>query len=123
MATIQKRQNEGNVTSYRVQVRLKGHPPQTATFLRLTDARKWAQQTETAIREGRHFKTVEAKKHTLREAIERYTREILRHKKDKANQQGHLAYWQDVMGDYRLCDVTPALIIEHRNALLSPSPK
>ena len=121
MATIQKRQNESNVTSYRVQVRLKGHPAQTATFLRLTDAKKWAQQTESAIREGRHFKTSEAKKHTLKEAFDRYVREILCHKKDKVNQQGHLAYWRGAIGDYRLCDVTPALIIEHRNALLDAS--
>ena len=118
MATIQKRQNESNVTSYRVQVRLKGHPPQTATFLRLTDAKKWAQQTETAIREGRHFKTVEAKKHTLREAIVRYQREILPRKKDGENQAHHLVWWQSRLGDYRLFDITPALIIEHRSQLL-----
>ena len=45
-------------------VRLKGYPQQIETFDRLTDARKWATQAEAAIRERRHFKTVEAQKHT-----------------------------------------------------------
>lgn len=50
---------------------------QTATFERKMDAKKWAQQTEAAIREGRHFKTSEAKRHTLAGLIERYIRDIL----------------------------------------------
>jgi len=62
MATIQERKNTAGKTNYRVQVRLKGFPTQTATFDRKTDAKKWAQATEAAIREGRHFKTTEAKK-------------------------------------------------------------
>ena len=72
MAYIQERKNENGKVSYRVQVRLKGHPLQTATFERKTDAKDWGQRTETAIREGRHFKTVEAKRHTLKELIDRY---------------------------------------------------
>lgn len=64
MANIEKRTSQDGQTTYRVKVRLKGFPVQSATFERLTDARKWAQQTETAIREGRHFKTTAAKRHT-----------------------------------------------------------
>lgn len=64
MASIEKRKNKKGETTYRVKVRLKGFPTQTATFERLTDARKWEQQTEAAIREGRHFKTMESKRHT-----------------------------------------------------------
>ncbi len=71
MATIEKRQHGKEEISYRVKVRLKGLPTQFATFKRLTDAKRWAQQTETALRDGRFFKTVEAKKHTLAEAIDR----------------------------------------------------
>ena len=67
MANIEKRISNDGKTSYRVKVRLKGFPSQSATFERLTDAKKWAQQTESAIREGRHFKTSEAKRHTLTE--------------------------------------------------------
>lgn len=69
MASIEKRTAQDGQVSYRVKVRLKGFPSQTATFARLTDARKWVQQTESAIREGRHFKTTEAKRHTLSETV------------------------------------------------------
>ncbi|HUG79422.1 MAG TPA: hypothetical protein VML57_18220 [Burkholderiales bacterium] len=66
---------------YRARVRIKGFPPQSAAFERLTDARRWAQQTEAAIREGRHFNTVEAKKYTAAELIDRYIRDVIPQKK------------------------------------------
>ena len=71
MATITKRENADGSTSYQVKIRLKGHPAQSASFERLTDAKRWASSTESAIREGRHFNTSEAKRHTLGELIER----------------------------------------------------
>ncbi len=83
MATIQARTTKGGKTSYRVQIRLKGHPAQRATFERKTDAKRWAAQTESAIREGRHFKGTEAKRRTLAELIDRYTRDVLPTKKAK----------------------------------------
>lgn len=70
MAYIQERKTDDGRIHYRVQIRLKGYPVTSATFERKTDARLWAQQTEVAIREGRHFKTAEAKKHTLSELID-----------------------------------------------------
>lgn len=76
MATITERTSQDGSKSYRVEVRLKGHPIQRATFKRLTDAKKWVQNTESAIREGRHFKTSEAKKHTLGDAIVRYLSDV-----------------------------------------------
>ncbi len=78
MANIEKRTSQdGKTTTYRVKIRLKGFPTQHATFERLTDAKKWVQQTESAIRDGRHFKTNEAKRHTLSEAIERYINDVI----------------------------------------------
>jgi hypothetical protein len=52
MATIQERKTKEGKVTYRVLVRLKGHSHQQATFNRITDARKWAQQTESAIQGG-----------------------------------------------------------------------
>jgi hypothetical protein len=46
MATIEKRETQDGKTSYRVKVRLKGYPVQTATFSKMTDAKKWVQDTE-----------------------------------------------------------------------------
>lgn len=123
MANIQKRVLKSGETSYRVQVRLKGHPTETASFHRLTDAKRWAQQTEAAIREGRHFKTVEAKKHTMAQTIDRYSKEVLAHRENPVNQKTYLKYWKEKLGDYRLSDITPALIVEHRNALVGSKNK
>ena len=80
MASIRKRVNKNGSHSYRVDVRLKGFSPQRATFTRLTDAKKWAQHTEAAIREGRYFKTAEARKHTFSELADRYIKDVLPHK-------------------------------------------
>ena len=85
MAVIEKRKTQDGKTHYRVKVRLKGYPPQTSTHERLADAKRWASDTEASIREGRHFKTAEAKKHTLGELIDRYIRDILPQKKAKRN--------------------------------------
>ena len=72
MATIQERKSANGKVSYRVQIRLKGHPVQTATFERKTDAKKWVIETESAIREGRYFKTNESRRRTLTEMCDRF---------------------------------------------------
>ena len=118
MAYIQQRVTIDGRTRYRALVRLKGHPAQTATFERKTDARRWAQQTEAAIREGRHFKSSEAKRHTLAELVDRYVRNVLPNKpKSLRTQTQQLVWWREQIGTYTLADVTPALVAEHRDKL------
>jgi len=117
MANIEKRTDQNGAISYRVKVRLKGYPTQSATFDRLTDAKKWAASTESAIREGRHFKTAEAKKHTLAELVDRYIKDVLPSKKDRAKQEAQLIWWKDQLGVYMLADITPALLVEARDKL------
>lgn len=118
MANIEKRTNKDGSNSYRVKVRLKGYPVQTASFERRTDAKKWSQDTESAIREGRHFKTSEAKRHTLAELIDRYSRDILPQNPKKARDcLPRLMWWKAAIGNHTLADVTPALIAECRDKL------
>ena len=118
MANIEKRTTADGATSYRVKVRLKGYPVQSATFERLTDAKKWASSTESAIKEGRHFKTSEAKRHTLAELIDRYIRDVMPTKPKSAyDQTQQLTWWRDQLGSYTLADVTPSLIAEYRDKL------
>ena len=107
--------------SYRVEVRLKGFPPQRATFKRLTDARKWGQHTEAAIREGRYFKTAESRKHTFAELVDRFVSDTLPTKSSHASktQKAQMLWWKGQLGSYVLGDVTPALITECRDKLLS----
>lgn len=118
MATIQERKAKDGTVSYRVQVRLKGYPTQTASFSRKTDAKKWASNTESAIREGRHFKTIEAKRHTLKDLAKRYIKQNLVNKpKSFQKQSSQLEWWVEQIGDYTLADITPALVVEQRDKL------
>ena len=117
MATFVKRTTPDGVVSYLARIRLKGQPEQTATFRRLTDARKWAASTESAIREGRHFQTAETKRHTVADLVDRYEREILSSKRSYAVRAQHLAYWRSAIGDRLLADVRPALLKEQQQAL------
>lgn len=117
MASIEKRTAQDGGVSYRVKVRLKGKPTQSATFERLTDAKKWAASIESAIREGRHFTKAEAKRHTLDDLIDRYMRDVLPAKRDGHKQASQLNWWKAQLGAYALADVTPALIAECRDRL------
>ena len=123
MASIQKRVNKAGDVSYRVQVRIKGRPTETATFARLTDARQWAQQTEADIRRGKYFQTSEARKHTMSETIDRYFKDVLIHKENPVNQRTYLEWWRAQIGVYALSDITAALIVEKRNALVGSKNK
>jgi hypothetical protein len=119
MAYIQERKTDDGKTHYRVQIRLKGHPTTTATFERKTDAKLWLQQTEAAMREGRHFKTPEAKKHDVAELIDRYIENVIPTKpKNAAATTAQLLWWKEQIGHCLLSDFTPSLIAEHRDKLL-----
>ena len=122
MARIKTRTATDGTARYTAEVRLKGYPAQTATFKRKTDATKWVQNTESAIREGRHFKTTESKKHTLGDLVDRYIKDVLPTKPKQAPaQRPQLERWKAELGCYVLADITPALIVEVRDKLLTES--
>src|SRR5262249_36462923 len=52
MATIVRRTSQDGHVTFLVRVRRKGAPPQTATFSKRSEAKKWAQVTEGAVLEG-----------------------------------------------------------------------
>jgi hypothetical protein len=121
MARIKTRTATDGTTRYTAEVRLKGYPAQTATFKRLTDAKKWIQDTESAIRDGRHFKTVEAKKHTFADLVDRYLKDELPKysKREQAERKSKLEWWKSKIGVFLLSDVTTPLIVEGRDKLLN----
>jgi len=92
MAAIDTYTTQDGRTTYRVRVKRKDYPPQVATFQKLSDAKKWAQITETAILEGRNFPTTEAKRHSVSDMIARYRSDVLPHKRPSTvyNQVYHL---------------------------------
>ncbi|MFI3221720.1 MAG: site-specific integrase [Methylococcaceae bacterium] len=119
MATITKRITADGKPYYTVQVRLKNYPAQTATFPRLTDAKKWVIVTEAAIKEGRHFKTTEAKKHSFSDLVDRYIKVELPkyNEKEQKERKSKLLWWKNKLGVYCLADITPPLIVECRDSL------
>jgi len=120
MARIIERLAKDGTKRYAATVRLKGYPIQSATFKRKTDANKWIQDTESAIREGRHFKTVEAKKRTIADAINRYIKDVLPTKpKLQSDQTTQLEWFKNEIGDYTLADLTAAMLAECRDKLLT----
>ena len=121
MATIRTRSTTDGNKHFHVQVRLRGYPPITASFEKRTDAKKWAQDTESAIRNGRHFPSHEAKRRTLADLVERYLGQV-QTKRSAAYYESKkhlLTWWKDKLGSYTLAQVTPALVAEYRDKLLS----
>jgi integrase len=126
MANIRKRITKDGSIYYTVQIRLKGYPPQNESFDRLTDARKWAQLTEAAIKEGRHFKTTEAKKHTFADAIDRYLSDVLPVKftaKEQRNRRAILAWWREELGVHVMADLASPMFAQCRDNLLKRTSK
>ena len=117
MPTFEERTNGEGKKKFRVRVRLKGYPAQSATFDRVTDARRWAAKIETDLREGRYFRYSEAKRHTVAEMIDRYTADVLPAKNTRFQEERtyQLRYWKEKIGSYTLADATPPVISEARD--------
>jgi hypothetical protein len=106
-------------TVYGVRIRRKGQLLLPATCTRLTDARQWAQRMEAAVSENRAVPGNAARKYTVTHLCERYRDTVMPHKRHSTtiNQQHHLVWWQDCIGHMRLVEVTPAVIVQHRDTL------
>ena len=119
MANIQTRTTTDNRIMYTARIRIKGYPHQTATFSRITDAKQWAQKTESLIMEGKYFSQVEAKRHTFADMVERYIKTVLPSKSAKVKSQyaQQLRKWSSWLGEISLDKITTALIVEHRDKL------
>lgn len=117
MASIEKKTLKSGKTVYRVKVRIKGFPVQSATRSRLTEARKWAAETEAAINAGKLKENV----HTFGAMIDRYIQDVLPRKTESmiANQKPQLEWFKSELGDTNLEDVTPPLLCQCRDKLLA----
>jgi integrase len=125
MATIEKRTvtstdrsgNEKTATHYRVKVRLRGYPPETATFERITDAKTWAAKLEAEMKAGRYFG--QSRRHTLAELIERYETSELPKLKSAQSVKRRLGWWKNELGERLLVNLTPDVIAQARDKLLA----
>jgi integrase len=77
MASIIARKNAaGEVTSWQAKVRKRGYAQQTKAFGKKADAEAWARSVEVEMDRGAFVSRAEAESTTLREALERYQREV-----------------------------------------------
>lgn len=107
MASILPRNTSQGIV-YHARVRIKGAPAQSSVHKRRTDAVKWAQSVEVAMREHRFFPSSTVLRHTVAEAIDRYVEELpLRGMRDERNRRRHLTWWRDELGCTLLADLSP----------------
>lgn len=117
MPTIEERQHPSG-TTYRAKVRVKGYPPQQATFDRKTDALRWAQRTEADLRENKYFPSAKAKKTTVAELIDSYLRHL-----ETSNRRRHdevkrmLLWWKHELGETMLSHLSSEQISKSQHKL------
>ena len=105
------------MTRYRAVIRKKGYPAQRQTFTRRTDATKWIKQTEAEIEQGVHLKSIESKKHTLSELIERYIEFYITDNRKDRKRIPQLRWWQSQLGDFLLTEMTAPRLSEMKQKL------
>ncbi len=120
MATIRRRKTKGGAVRYDVEVRLKGNPPVRRTMRTLAAAREWAKNIEAEVVRGRLLPRIEADKHTLAEAIERYESEALGDlaPTNRRRVKSQLRWWRRELGALTLAALTSAVIADRRARLL-----
>jgi integrase len=103
--------------SFRVQVRIKGWPAQSATFRNRRQALRWGAARDAAIREDRYFPQARAQRTTFSDVARRY-REMLQSDGElEANRMRHVRWWESRLGSFALAAITPDRIAEARDAL------
>ena len=109
MSTIDRRISPEGAVRYRVRVRLSGAHTISKTFQRKTDAQKWAQKTEVAIRQDQYAIYPMSRRKTLADLIDRYVVEVLPRKpKAIVVQKRQLAIWRKGLGHLLIADIAPA---------------
>ncbi len=89
MATFVKRGN-----SWQVKIRRQGYKPVARTFDTKTAGERWARDVERRMDIGTYVDTTEAERTTLREALERYEREVTPRKKGAEQERYRIAKWK-----------------------------
>ncbi len=131
MARIEKRTLTDGSTRYKAIIRRKGYPFKTKTFRTRAQANAWAKRVEVMILDHRALPTWEADRRTVADLVDRYIDTMVyRREKDS---QGKvqlvplkksavdcvicLRWWKEQIGDRKLTEVTPALLVEYRDRL------
>lgn len=112
MPTIRERSGK-----FHVQIRMAGYPARTASFPTRRLAERWAKTIEAEMIEGKHFRSVEARRRTLADAIKRYLENEVGKLQNGNMHRTNLPYWREHLGHAKLSEITPAIIVEHRDKI------
>jgi len=119
MGAIRERKNKKGKVVFYAEVRRKGQTAICKSFLRLTDAKAWIQDTETTIRSGRYVSQIEAQRHTITDAIDRYVlEELSKRPKSYPDQYPKLVWFKSQFGTRLLSELSPAVITEVKGKFL-----
>jgi integrase len=80
--------------TWEVMIRRKGYAPQYRSFRIREEAEEWAAATELEMTRGEFVCRKEGEKTTIREAFERYVREVTPHKKGWKQEISRIRQWQ-----------------------------
>lgn len=80
---------------WRAEVRRRGYKPVYRSFDTKQQAQQWARKVETEIDSGAYVDRTEAERTTLREALERYRREIVPEKRHPYQENRRIQRWID----------------------------
>jgi len=119
MGTIRENEKKSGETSFHAEIRLKGFPPQRESFRTKSQAKKWVQDTESAIRDGRYKAYAEGRRYTVNDLIERFISQYLtRTPKHLKKRVLILQRWKIELGNLFLCELSPQHLAEVRDKLL-----
>lgn len=121
MASIYGRRTRSGQMRYQAIIRRKGHPALRQTFPNKTLAKEWAKTIEARIVAGRFLPRIDAERHTLAEAVDRYLGESLTALSPRSQQirRSQVLWWKERLGEYALAAVTPGVVAEARAELLN----
>jgi len=120
MGAIRELTKKSGEKSYHAEVRLKGHPPLRDSFRTKTRAKKWIQDTEAAIRDGRFKSQTASRKHTVGDLIDRFSEYCLpKHPKYYVKKVQLLQRWKEELGSLYLSDLSPAHMAQVRDKMLN----
>ena len=111
MASIRKRDSRINV-----QIRKKGYPLVSKSFVSLTVAKKWAVVTEADMERGLHV--IIPDDTTVGNLLDRYIKEILPTHKGRQVERYRLGTLKRCFGPMRVTDLTAKEVAEYRDPRL-----
>lgn len=105
---------------YKVEVRIKGHEPIYQTFDRLSDAQRWAEDTEAILRSGGYIGEIPPDDMTFSKALDRYELEISSQKRPntRAREITSAKHLRHRFKGLTLKEITPTLVASFRDQRL-----